>query len=143
MSQPLRDTKYAREIATAKLPSGPGGEAYGAIERIFVKQAEQIEIRCSWWEGTRMMPRPLDLPEEELLPLLKAACRTGVFSDAFVQELRTVLEEIVGRASGKAPGELTELDRVQSHFHALIRDRAGGLIRENAPDFPRLSVDVG
>ena len=142
MSQPLRDTKYAREIATAKLPSGPGAEAYAAIERIFVKQTEQIEIRFSWWEGTRMMPRPLDVPEEELLPLLKAACQTGVFSDVFVQELRALLEEIVG-GSGKPAGELTDLDRVQSQFHALIRERAGGMIRENAPDLPKLSLGHG
>jgi hypothetical protein len=50
MTQPLRDTRYARELATAKLPSGPGGNSFVAIERIFVKQAEQVEIRFSWWE---------------------------------------------------------------------------------------------
>ena len=41
MTQPLRDTKYARELATAKLPSGSTGNSYVAIERIFVKQVEQ------------------------------------------------------------------------------------------------------
>ncbi len=62
MTRSLRDTKYARELATAKLPSGPSGSAFVAIERIYVKQAEQVEIRFSWWEGSRMMPRPLGLP---------------------------------------------------------------------------------
>jgi hypothetical protein len=33
--------------------------------------------------------------------------------------------------------------RLQAHFHSLIRARAGGLIRENPPDLPRLSADVG
>jgi hypothetical protein len=54
MTQPLRDTRYARELASAKLPSRPGGKSFVAIERIF---AEQVEIRFSLWEGSRMMPR--------------------------------------------------------------------------------------
>ena len=92
MTQPRRDTKYARELASARLPSGPKkGKAAAAIERLFVKQTEQEEIRFSWWEGSRMMPRALDLPEEELLPLLKAAIDAGVFSDTFVKGLRALL----------------------------------------------------
>jgi hypothetical protein len=83
MTLPLRDTKYARELATARLPSGPGGTSYAAIERILVTQTGQIEVRFSLWQGSRMMPRPLDLPEDELLPLLRAACQAGVFSEAF------------------------------------------------------------
>jgi hypothetical protein len=78
MTQPLRDTKYARELVTARLRSGRRGKASVAIERIFVKQAKQIEIRFSSWEGSRLMPRALDLLEEELLPVLKAACQAGV-----------------------------------------------------------------
>jgi len=62
MTQPLRDTSYPRELATARLPSGPRGKASAAIERIFVKQAEQLEIRFSSWEGSRPMPRALDNP---------------------------------------------------------------------------------
>lgn len=141
MTQPLRNTKYARELATAKLPSGPDGTSYVAIERIFVKQFKQIEIRFSSWEGSRIMPRPLDLPEEELLPLLRAACQAGVFSEAFIHGLQSLIAELAGKSP--AAGELSELDRIQIHFHALIRARAGGLIRENAPDLPRLSTDLG
>ena len=88
---PLRDTDYATELATVKKPSGATGSSYTAIERIYVKAADQEEIRFSWWEGNRMMPRPLDLPESELLPLLQEAIRGGVFSDQFLSELREVL----------------------------------------------------
>ncbi len=91
MTQKLRDTRYARELANAKLPSGPGRKSFVAIERIHVKQLDQVEIRFSSWEGTKMLPRPLDLPEEELLPLLEAALRGGVFSDGFTEGLRGVL----------------------------------------------------
>ncbi len=55
MTPPLRDTKYAREIATARLPTGSSGSASAAIERIYVKQAAQEEIRFSLWEGNRMV----------------------------------------------------------------------------------------
>ena len=89
---PLRDTAYAREIATAKLPSGSSGQSFVAIERIYVKQAEQTEIRFSWWEGARMVPRPLDLPEAELLPLLREAMNNGVFSREFLAGLHGELE---------------------------------------------------
>ena len=40
-----------------------------------MKRAKQIGIRFSQWERSKMIPRALDLPEEELLPLLSAAIR--------------------------------------------------------------------
>jgi len=141
MTQPLRDTKYARELATAKLPSGSSGNSYVAIERIFVKQAEQVEIRFSLWEGGRMMPRPLDLPENELLPLLRAAIREGVFSETFVKSLRSMVGELKDTGSDVSR-ELTDLERVQAHFHGLIRSRAGDCLREHATDLPTLAVDA-
>jgi hypothetical protein len=90
-SRPLRDTDYAREIATAQLSSGESGRSFVAIERIYVKGAAQEEIRFSWWEGTRMMARPLDLPESELLPLIQEAIARNVFSREFLSKLRGVL----------------------------------------------------
>ena len=141
MTQPLRDTKYARELASAKLPSGSTGSSYVAIERIFVKQVEQVEIRFSCWEGSRMLPRALDLPEEELLPLIRAAIREGVFSEAFMESLRSMLGELKD-SEPEVSRELTDLDRVQAHFHALIRSRAGDQLRGHAKDLPTLAVDV-
>jgi hypothetical protein len=143
MTQPLRDTRYARELATAKLPSGPSGNSFVAIERIFVKQAEQVEIRFSLWEGSRMMPRPLDLPEDELLPLMRVAIHAGVFSEAFVESLRTLVGELGKGSAPKVAQELTDLERVQAHFHDLIRSRAGDLVREHSTSLPSLTVGVG
>ena len=141
MTQPLRDTKYARELASAKLPSGSTGTSYVAIERIFVKQMEQVEIRFSCWEGSRMLPRALDLPEEELLPLIRAAIREGVFSEAFMESLRSMMSELKD-SEPELSRELTDLDRVQAHFHALIRSRAGDQLRGHAKDLPILAMDV-
>src|SRR5512132_846824 len=94
MTEALKDTRFWKELATAKLPSGSSKKSAVAIERILVKRAKQIEIRFSQWEGSKMMPRALDLPEKELLPLLSAAIRNGVFSEEFIVGLRRVLSDI-------------------------------------------------
>lgn len=87
----MRDTEYAREIATAIFPY-PDGEA--RVERIHVKSLAQDEIRFSWWKDGRMAPRPLDLPEEDLLVLLQNGAKGGVFSAGFVTQLAQTLQEI-------------------------------------------------
>jgi hypothetical protein len=84
----MRDTEYAREIATASLPSE---DSEHRIERIFVKHQNQEEIRFSWWKNGKMMQRPLDLPEGELLPLIEQAIQKRVFSDNFLAALKQIL----------------------------------------------------
>jgi hypothetical protein len=80
-----RDTKYATEIASA------ADDLDQRIERLYVKGWKQDEIRFSWWRNGKMMPRPLDLPEKELLPLMSSAIRSGVFTDDFLRGLQTAL----------------------------------------------------
>lgn len=137
---PLRETRYARELASARLPSGESGKAAAAMERRFLKQTRQEEIRFSRWEGSRMMPRPLALPEAELLPLLKAAIDAGVFSDAFVKELRALLGGPARDAAPKEARALTDMERVQAHFHELIRSRAGTVLRDDDGPLPTLTA---
>jgi len=72
----LRNTAYAEEIATAKLAWGPHSE--GRIERLRIKSTGKIEIRFSWWMDGRMMPKPLDLPEADLMTLLARGIKAGV-----------------------------------------------------------------
>jgi hypothetical protein len=142
MTQKLRETRYVRELAAAKLPAGAGGKASIAIERLEVKKDKQVKIRFSSWQGARMQARPLDLTEEELLPLFDAALRGGVFSEQFMRDLGGVL------ASARAPDEqpapaqpTTDLEKVQTHFHDLIRSRAGDLLGDQASSLPQLSRD--
>jgi hypothetical protein len=142
MSQRLRDTKYARELATAKLPAGPGGKSFVAIERIHVKQADQVEIRFSSWEGTKMLPRALDLPEEELLPLLAAALQAGVFSETFTEGLRRLMGGVSGPAAAAAAPPAADLEQVQANFHSLIRARAGERLGARTSSLPVLSRDA-
>ena len=91
-----------------------------------------------------MMPRPLALPEGELLPLLEAGLREGVFSETFVRGLREALG--VGEAPpvvpSPGPGPSGDLGRIEEHFHALIRARAGDWLDRQAPGLPRLWGEV-
>lgn len=82
----MRDTDYATELASASV-----GEA--CVEKILVKANNEEEIRFSWWKGGSMQPRPLDLPEDDLLDLIQEGLAEGVFSDEFLLGLvRLVLK---------------------------------------------------
>jgi hypothetical protein len=72
----VRDTKYATEIRSVSLTFPSGDEA--RIERLRIKSSKQIEIRFSWWKNGRMIHRPLDLGERDLMKLLTKAIREGV-----------------------------------------------------------------
>lgn len=83
----MRDTEYAKELASADINGC-------RIERLFVKGENQEEIRFSWWVDGRMANRPLDLPEHELLALLRAAIAKGVFTPGFLRDLHSSLYEL-------------------------------------------------
>lgn len=80
----MRDTKYAKEKARGTL-----GNA--RIEKLYVKEAEEIQIRFSWWPNDKMALRPLDLTEEDLLKLFANAIEEGVFTDSFKSDLAKLL----------------------------------------------------
>src|SRR5262249_26094968 len=84
----LRETAYARERARAVLEY-PGGEV--RIERLYVKDLGQEEIRFSWWPDGKMAQRPLDLPEDALLALFEKGIQQTVFTSSFLQRLRSLL----------------------------------------------------
>jgi|GraSoiStandDraft_38_1057308.scaffolds.fasta_scaffold968720_1 hypothetical protein len=89
---PTRDTRYATELCKASYLFASGSE--GRIERLRFKEgpAEGKEgYRFSWWKDGRMIPRPLDATEDELLTLLNNALQEGVFTERFVKELRKLL----------------------------------------------------
>jgi len=88
----MRETGYARELATASIDGQ-------RIERIYVKDQGQDEIRFSWWKEGRMIMRPLDLPEAELLPLLQQAMMKGVFSEKFLKGLHDAIYDARREAS--------------------------------------------
>jgi len=88
MNQKLRDTDYAAELAR-------GSFSDARIERLRIKETNKEEIRFSWWPEGKMAQRPLDLPETELIELLKAGIKNQVFSDEFLTQLHTVTSDSI------------------------------------------------
>lgn len=76
----MRDTDYARELATFAIGDN-------RIERLYVKEEEQEEIRFSWWPGGNMANRPLDVSEEQLIALIAGGILHGVISAGFLPRL--------------------------------------------------------
>jgi hypothetical protein len=92
-----KETKYCVYLKQALCK---GQEYSYAIERIFVKGKEQEEIRFTFYKATKdihgkefdkLVPRPLDVTEEELLELFKKATSDRVFSNAFLKNLKSIL----------------------------------------------------
>ena len=142
MTEPLKETRYVKELARARLPAGGSAKSSAAVERIYVKKGKHVEIRFSGWTGKRMMPRPLALPEEKLLPLLAAAIQADVFSKEFLAGLRRALGSAT-EARKPVATDAPELSRVQAHFHDLIRSRAGDAVTVDDPRLPVLRADAG
>ncbi len=80
----MAETDYAKQISFAEVDEC-------RIERIFVKSLDREEIRFSWWPSGKFAPRPLDLPESQLLDLIRAAIKQGVFTPEFLADLRATL----------------------------------------------------
>lgn len=93
----MRRTNYATEIARASVEYP--GENEARIERLFVNDAKREEIRFSWWRGNRLMMRPLDLPEDDLLTLIEKAIDDNVLSRQFVSRLRALIAEAGGSSA--------------------------------------------
>jgi hypothetical protein len=83
----LRDTDYATELAR-----GEYGDA--RIERLRIKKTKEEGIRFSWWPEGKMAMRPLDLPETELIELLRKGIENRGSGDHFIIELRTLIADL-------------------------------------------------
>ena len=73
----MRDTDYAKELVPPAVLKYDGGNE-ARLERLQMKETGEVEIRLSWWKDSRMMLRPLDLLEGDLLRLLAKGFRQGV-----------------------------------------------------------------
>ncbi|HUV43468.1 MAG TPA: hypothetical protein VMW13_01425 [Dehalococcoidales bacterium] len=61
------------------------------IERLYVRNTGEVEIRFSWWKHGRFIPRPMHATEKQLLDLFNEGLRAGVLSPAFRERLRQLL----------------------------------------------------
>lgn len=89
----IKDTRYCQILSQGKLAD----EEYTyCIEKIFIKTMKRDEIRFSLYKDTvrseeRYIPRSLDVTEQQLLQLIKAAIDGEVFSKDFVKSLGEIL----------------------------------------------------
>jgi hypothetical protein len=99
----MRNTNYAREIETATLELPDGTQARAERLEIKAKPTEKIEVRLSWWGKNRtMIPRPLDLTEDEWLALFREAFKQDVFSAKFGAGIVGIF---TGKASAPFPNQ--------------------------------------
>jgi len=91
----LKDTAYCTLLESKKTKEDAYGNQY-AIERIIVKDMERDEIRLCLYKNVmnqqgrlvnRMIPRPLDVTEDELLELISMGICSGILSNDFISKL--------------------------------------------------------
>ena len=75
MNKVVKETRYCKVLRQAKIRDN--NVAYG-IEKIFVKELNQEEIRFVYFKDTvrreeQLVARPLDLPEDDLIKLMKVS----------------------------------------------------------------------
>ncbi len=85
----MRDTNYAKELCDPSVVDWERSQA--RLEKLYIKKLKQEEIRFSWWKNGKMMQRPLDLTEADLLKLLHNGF-DDVFSDEFLIDLKLRIE---------------------------------------------------
>lgn len=95
MNKAIKETKYCTVLRQAKIRDN--NVAYG-IEKIFVKELNQEEIRFVYFKDTtrieeQLVARPLDLPEDDLIKLIELSIKQNVFSKEFVGKLKEILNK--------------------------------------------------
>ena len=86
----MRDTNYAQELCEPGIHRFPNGDE-ARIEKLHVHQTGGQEVRFSWWRDGKMLPRPLDLSEEDLIALFRDALQKDVLTPAFRMKLKSML----------------------------------------------------
>ena len=93
MNKVVKETRYCKVLRQAKIREN--NVAYG-IEKIFVKELNQEEIRFVYFKDTvrseeQLVARPLDLPEDDLIKLMEVSIKQNVFSKEFLGKLKDII----------------------------------------------------
>jgi len=89
----FNDTKYCKFYAQGSFFN----EDYMcSIEQIFIKDLERREIRFAYYKKNKknnyqLVPRPLDVTDEEFISMFMEGVKNGVFSNVFIKALETIL----------------------------------------------------
>lgn len=87
----MLDTTYAKELCEPGVKEWPLSREEARIERLRIKATNVEEIRFSWWKNGKIVPRPLDLTEADLIELIQSAVEKNVLSPKFLSDLRALL----------------------------------------------------
>lgn len=90
----LKETKYCLLLKQGKVIVE---DSIFSVERIYVKVMEREEIRFGLYKENKnqietLIPRPVDVTEEELLQLISEGKSKGVFSKKFIEELKEIIQ---------------------------------------------------
>ena len=90
----LKETKYCLLLKQGKVTVD---DSIFSVERIYVKVMEREEIRFGLYRENhnqveRLIPRPVDVTEEELLQLISEGKSKGVFSKKFIEDLKEIIQ---------------------------------------------------
>lgn len=98
----VKETKYCTLLQTCKLEDEDDlGYTY-AFEKIYIKELKREEIRICLYKDMRdrshkivnkLICRPCDLTEKQLLILLEKSIKEHLFSDEFLKYLRNIANQ--------------------------------------------------
>ena len=94
----IKSTNYCNLLAEGYI-TDPTDTYKMAVEKIFVKDISQNEIRFAYYKKNEnsvfaLVPRPLDVTEDELLYMLISGLGSGVFSTNFLDDLKKLLVNV-------------------------------------------------
>jgi len=82
--------KYDEALSDPGALTFPDGKE-ARIEKLYAHRRGSAEVRFSWWKNDSIMPRPLDLTEDDLILLFRDAIEKKVFTPGFRMALRSLL----------------------------------------------------
>ena len=91
MPEALRKTRYAELCSHATVGESTGDEK--RLEKIWVKSRKEEILRWTWWRDGKMLPRPAEMNEPELIALIDRGFQAGVLSSFFLRQLIHLVEK--------------------------------------------------
>lgn len=94
-----KETKYCTLLKSSSIQDKEHGYRY-AIEKIYIKELNREEIRICLYKNmkdrsgklsNRMLVRPVDVTEKELLELLGVSIKENMFSEEFMKYLKNLV----------------------------------------------------
>lgn len=109
-----KETRYCINLKQSEYGEG---EYLYRIEKIYVKRLQQEEIRFALYKMnkdkdgnkiSKLIPRPLDVTEQELIEFFKNAISQDVFSKSFLKNLKLLIPDTSSNKNTLLSGKKAE-----------------------------------